>query len=170
MADRPSGRRLPLLLAAGAVALVLVTVVRGPLVLLAGATVLVVVGLVGIVPLLRSDGVDWGWVPDRAQEVPPEPGIADLHRLLVADDRDTAAPERLRSLVRAIAQDRAGSLDRLPDGPVSRYLAAPPTRVRLDEVERLVADLEALSAAPGSPGPLSPTTTPAPPPTSQEHP
>ena len=121
MADRPRLALRPLLLAgAGVVVLVLVVIARGPVALLAVATVAVLTGFVlAVPPLMGHDGIDWDWLPDRAVEVPPEPGIANLRRLLAPTAGDTAAPEQLQLLVRAIAADRAGG-DALRRGPPRR--------------------------------------------------
>jgi len=98
--------------------------------------------VLGVPPLLRDDGVDWDWLPGRAEEVPPEPGIAALRLLLAPSATDTAAPGRLQELVRAIAEDRAAG------GPVgaqlTAYLDAPPRRLDLTEAETLIAELESL--------------------------
>ena len=86
----------------------LLALARGPVALLAAASVAVVVGIaMAIPPLMAHDGIDWDWLPDRAVEIPPEPGIANLRRLLAPDATDTAAPAQLQQLVRAIAVDRA---------------------------------------------------------------
>ncbi|NHA67285.1 hypothetical protein [Phycicoccus flavus] len=144
MADLRPRRTLAL---AGAVALVVVlTVLRGPVILLAAGTVGIVVGAVLVLlPLLRADPVDWDWRPDLEHDLPPEPGIAELHRTLAPTPRDTGAPARLHALVTVLAADRSphgvGG-----DGPLATYLAAPPRPLGLPEVERVVADLEALPA------------------------
>ena len=84
------------------------------------------------------------WLPDRAVEVPPEPGIANLRRLLAPEPGDTAAPGQLQQLVRAVAEDRA------PDraygrGRLAAYLAAPPRLLDLAEADAVITELEALS-------------------------
>ncbi|GAA4407926.1 hypothetical protein GCM10023168_24580 [Fodinibacter luteus] len=130
--------------AALAAAVVLLAFARGPVAILAAATVAVLTGFVlAVPPLLRHDGIDWDWLPDRAREVPPEPGIATLRRLLDPNDRDTDAPEQLQALVRAIAADRA---DGRPVGPgrLATYLDGPPRRLDLAEAEAVVTELEAL--------------------------
>ena len=145
MADSPRiGARPPLLVGAGLVVIVLVTIARGPVALLAVASVAVLVGIVlAVPPLLQHDGIDWDWLPDRAVEVPPEPGIANLHRLLAPSTGDTAAPGQLQQLVRAVAEDRA------PDGAYGRgrlaaYLKAPPRLLDLAEADAVITELEAL--------------------------
>lgn len=141
----PSGRRLLLALAAGLAVLVLLVVARGPVALLAAATLAVVTGLVlGVPPLLRHDGIDWDWRPELEQQSPPEPGIANLRRLLAPAQDDTAAPARLQDLVRAIAEDRATG--ELPTGStLAAYLSTPPRRLSLDEADAVITELETLS-------------------------
>lgn len=145
MVDNARTASRPLLLAAGAaVALVLLIVLRGPVVLFATATVAVTAGfLLAVPPLLRHDGLDWDWLPDRGDEVPPEPGIATLRRLLSPTTFDTTADGQLHDLVRVIADDRAQGRG-LGDGPLAAYLGAPPRRVDLREAETLITALEAL--------------------------
>ena len=94
MADSPApGTRALLLAGGGLVVLVLLSLARGPVALLAAASVAVLVGIVlAVPPLLRHDGIDWDWLPDRAVDVPPEPGIANLRRLLAPTAGDTAGP------------------------------------------------------------------------------
>ena len=145
MADPPRLGLRPLLLAgAGLVVLVLVVIARGPVALLAVATVAVIAGFVlAVPPLLGHDGLDWDWLPDRAVEVPPEPGIANLRRLLAPTAGDTAAPEQLQLLVRAIAADRAEG-DAYGRGRLAAYLDAPPRVLDLAEVDAVITELEAL--------------------------
>ena len=147
MAERSAGTSRPgrpvVLVGVALVVLLLLVVARGPVALLAAAVVAVLAGFVlGVPPLLRDDGVDWDWLPGRAEEVPPEPGIAALRLLLAPSATDTAAPGRLQELVRAIAEDRAAG------GPVgarlTAYLDAPPRRLDLTEAETLIAELESL--------------------------
>jgi hypothetical protein len=129
---------------AGLVVLALVVAARGPVALLAVATVAVLAGFVlAVPPLLRHDGIDWDWLPDRAVEVPPEPGIANLRRLLAPTRGDTAAPEHLQSLVRAIAADRADGAA-YGDGRLAAYLARPPRVLDLAEADAVITELEAL--------------------------
>ena len=145
MADPPRLGLRPLLLAgAGLVALVLVVLARGPVALLAVATVAVLAGFVlAVPPLMGHDGIDWDWLPDRVVEVPPEPGIANLRRLLAPTGGDTAAPEQLHLLVRAIATDRADG-DAYGHGRLAAYLGAAPRALDLAEAEAVITELEAL--------------------------
>jgi hypothetical protein len=145
VADRPRLALRPLLLiGAGVVVLVLVVIARGPVALLAVATVAVLTGFVlAVPPLMGHDGIDWDWLPDRAVEVPPEPGIANLRRLLAPTAGDTAAPEQLQLLVRAIATDRAGG-DALGEGRLAAYLSARPRVLDLAEADAVITELEAL--------------------------
>ncbi len=102
-------------------------------------------------PLQRHDGVDWDWLPRGADEVPPEPGIATLRRLLAPGARDTGAPAALQALVRSIAEDRVGLAPgadpgtRFGSGALARYLSGPPRPLPLSEAESVVTDLESLS-------------------------
>lgn len=142
-AARPGARSL-LLAGGGLVALVLLVLARGPVALLAVASVAVLAGIVmAVPPLLRHDGIDWDWLPDRAAEVPPEPGIANLHRLLSPTPGDTTAPGQLQQLVRAIAAERAehGELGR---GRLAAYLDGPPRVLDLAEADAVITELEAL--------------------------
>jgi hypothetical protein len=144
VADRSPGSRSLLLLAGGVLALGVVALLRGPVALLAAASVAVAVGFVlAIPPLLRHDGIDWDWLPDRADEVPPEPGIATLRRLLAPTATDTGAPAQLQELVRAVAEDRAAGRG-VGDGLLADYLAGPPRRLDLREVDSIVTALETL--------------------------
>lgn len=145
MADRSRLGLRPLLLAgAGLVVLVLVVIARGPVALLAVASVAVLAGFVmAVPPLLGHDGIDWDWLPDRSVEVPPEPGIANLRRLLAPTDGDTAASEQLQLLVRAIAADRADG-DDYGHGRLAAYLAARPRTLDLAEADAVITELEAL--------------------------
>ena len=145
MADSPRvGARPLLLVGAGTLVIVLITIARGPVALLAVASVAVLTGIVlAVPPLLKHDGIDWDWLPDRAVEVPPEPGIANLRRLLAPEPGDTAAPGQLQQLVRAVAEDRA------PDraygrGRLAAYLDAPPRLLDLAEADAVITELEAL--------------------------
>ena len=95
-------------------------------------------------PLLRHDGLDWDWQPRRTEDVPPEPGIANLRRLLAPAADDTGATARLQELVRAIAADRARG-GPTGDGRLTAYLSGPPRRLDLGEVEAVITELEALS-------------------------
>ena len=61
----------------------------------------------------------------------------------VARANDTAAPDRLQQLVRAIADDRAGSGGH-GSGRLATYLERPARTLDLAEAEALVAELEAL--------------------------
>jgi hypothetical protein len=145
VADRSRLGLRPLLLAgAGLVVLVLVVIARGPVALLAVASVAVLAGFVlAVPPLLGHDGIDWDWLPDRAVEVPPEPGIANLRRLLAPTAGDTAAAEQLQLLVRAIAADRADG-DDYGHGRLAAYLAARPRTLDLAEADAVITELEAL--------------------------
>ena len=145
MADGVGAGRRPLLVAGGlAVVLLLLVLARGPLALVAAASVAVLAGfLLAVPPLLRHDGIDWDWLPDRAQEVPPEPGIATLRRLLAPKPGDTAAPANLQALVRAIAEDRSSGT--VPDGGrLAAYLDHPPRTLDLAEADAIITELEAL--------------------------
>ena len=145
MADTPrAGARPLLLVGAGILVIVLVTIARGPVALLAVASVAVLAGVVlAVPPLLKHDGIDWDWLPDRAVEVPPEPGIANLRRLLAPEPGDTAAPGQLQQLVRAVADDRAP--DRASGhGRLAAYLNAPPRLLDLAEADAVITELEAL--------------------------
>jgi hypothetical protein len=139
-----TGTRPLLLVGAGTVVIVLVTIARGPVALLAVASVAVLTGIVlAVPPLLKPDGIDWDWLPDRAVEVPAEPGIANLRRLLAPEPGDTAAPRQLQELVRAVAEDRA------PDrsygrGRLAAYLNAAPRLLDLAEADAVITELEAL--------------------------
>lgn len=153
MAERPGTTRprwaVPAV-AAGTLVVLLLIAVRGPVALLAAACVLLLAAVVvGLVPLLGHDGIDWDWQPGRADDVPPEPGIAATRRLLAPSERDTTADAELQALLRAIADDRLGphppAEGRYGHGALATYLAGPPRRLSLAEAERLVADLEALS-------------------------
>ncbi|GIL35731.1 hypothetical protein [Phycicoccus sp. DTK01] len=131
------------------VALVALVLVRGVVVLAAAAAVVLVVSLIGLlVPLQRDDGVDWDWLPRRADEVPPEPGIGALRRLLAPNRTDTSAPAELQELVRSLTAERlgaaAGRPATPPDGALARYLAAPPRRLTPQDAEAVIADLESL--------------------------
>ncbi|MEO7422184.1 MAG: hypothetical protein ABIU87_07305 [Ornithinibacter sp.] len=154
MAERRTTYRVASFTAIGLAGLVLAVALRGSVALLAIATGAVVIGLLltGI-PLLRDDGIDWDWQPKRADEVPPEPGVARLRLLLDPSGVDPGAPERLQALVRALAQDRVSTRSRGPgpDSPapgpsttLTRYLADPPRPLDLDEVDRVITDLESL--------------------------
>lgn len=145
MADTPRpGGRVLLLAGGGLVVLVLLVLARGPVALLAVASVAVLAGIVmAVPPLLRHDGIDWDWLPDRTLEVPPEPGIANLHRLLAPTTGDTAAPEQLQLLVRAIATERAGD-GGLGHGRLAAYLDGPPRVLDLAEADAVITELEAL--------------------------
>lgn len=149
-------RRLALFLALAAV-LTALTLARGLVVLAAAASVALVVAAVGaVLPLQRDDGLDWDWLPRRVEDAPPEPGIAALRRLLAPNRADTAAPAELHDLLGTLAAERvsssgapgaAGTTGR-PDGPLARYLAAPPRRLTLAEVEAVLADLESFRTPP----------------------
>lgn len=145
MADTPRAALRPLLLTgAGLVVLALVVAVRGPVALLAVATVAVLTGFVlAVPPLMAHDGIDWDWLPDRAVDVPPEPGIANLRRLLAPTTGDTTAPEQLQRLVRDIAADRADG-DDYGRGRLAAYLSAPPRVLDLAEADAVITELEAL--------------------------
>ncbi len=122
----------------------LLALARGPVALLAAASVAVVVGIaMAIPPLMAHDGIDWDWLPDRAVEIPPEPGIANLRRLLAPDATDTAAPAQLQQLVRAIAADRARG-EEYGRGRLAGYLDGPPRALDLAEADALITELEAL--------------------------
>ena len=146
MADpgRPGLR--PYVVAGGLGAVVLLlTVARGPVALLAAASIAVLTGFVlAVPPLLRPDGIDWDWLPDRAQEPQPEPGIATLRRLLAPEADDSAAPARLHALVQAIADDRSGGTG-YGNGSLSAYLDGPPRRLDLNEAGAVITELEALT-------------------------
>ena len=146
MAEPPSsGRRILLAVAAAACALIVVTVARGPVALLAAATLAVLVGaLLALPPLLRHDGTDWTWRSRRTDDIPPEPGIATLRRLLDPATNDATAAVELHELVRAIADDRTRGRP-LRVGRLSAYLSDPPRSLDLDEVDRLITELEALN-------------------------
>ena len=145
MAEPPSpDRRILVGVAAAACVLVLVTVARGPVALLAAATLAVLVGAVlGLPPLLRHDGIDWTWRAGRTDDVPPEPGIATLRRLLGPGTNDATAAVELHQLVGAIADDRTRGRP-LTVGRLAAYLSGPPRSLDLDEVDRLITELEAL--------------------------
>ena len=146
MADLRLPPRVLVAATVGLLLVVLLTAVRGPVARVAlGSLAVAVAGLAAVVPLLRSDGIDWDWLPRRADDLPPEPGIATLRRLLDPGERDTAAAGQLHALVRTSAEERSGRpVDPAGGGPVARYLAGPPRPLTLDEVEAVVADLESL--------------------------
>ncbi|MGB7817517.1 MAG: hypothetical protein WBL35_02105, partial [Ornithinibacter sp.] len=114
------------------------------------------VGLVlGVLPLLRDDGVDWGWRPDLRDEVAPEPGIATLRGLLAPAVPSAETDRRLQDLVRAIADDRLAARSRWHPGTaggtdpapaLASYLAGPPRRLDLAEIDQIVTDLETITA------------------------
>ncbi|PKW28040.1 hypothetical protein [Phycicoccus duodecadis] len=169
MADLPSPRARAGLAAGAVVLVVLLTLVRGPVVLQALAAAAVGVALIALVPVLvRRDDVDWAWFPRRADDVPPEPGIATLRRTLQPEPRDTGASERLHDIVTRIADDRAPH--GVPPGPLATYLAAPPRPTSLEEVERLVTELEALSPGATRSSTTQPGPTPADPSRPKENP
>jgi hypothetical protein len=144
VADQRPGLRPLLLAGAGLAVLALVVAARGPVALLAVASVAVLAGFVlAVPPLMRHDGIDWDWLPDRVAEVPPEPGIANLRRLLAPTTGDTAAPEQLHLLVRAIAADRADG-EAYGSGRLAAYLAARPRVLDLAEADAVITELEAL--------------------------
>ena len=145
MADPPRSPVRPLLLAGGGLAvLVLLALARGPVALLAASSVAVIAGIVmAVPPLMRHDGIDWDWLPDRAVDIPPEPGIANLRRLLAPTAGDTAAPGQLQQLVRAIAADRANG-EEYGRGRLAGYLDGPPRALDLTEADALITELEAL--------------------------
>lgn len=145
MADLPRVGLRPLLLAgAGLVALVIIVLARGPVALLAVASVAVLAGFVlAVPPLMGHDGIDWDWLPDRSVEVTPEPGIANLRRLLAPTTGDTAAPEQLQRLVHAIAADRADG-EAYGRGRLAAYLGGPPRVLDLTEADAVITELEAL--------------------------
>ncbi|HMM93853.1 hypothetical protein [Phycicoccus sp.] len=166
MAERRPSPRVVAAVAGGLVLVAVLVVVRGPVALLALGTLAVVVTVLGaVVPLQRADGVDWDWLPQRAQEPAPEPGIATLRRLLDPGPKDTEAPRQLHDLVGAIADDRlgrppaAGSPAPYGSGDLGRYLAAPPRRLSRAEVETLVTELEHLTPS-VPPPPSSPEESP----------
>jgi hypothetical protein len=131
-----------------AAVLALLTVARGPVALLAAATLAVLTGAVMALPaLLRHDGIDWRWMPGREDELPPEPGIATLRRLLTSSRTDAAAAAELQDLIRAIAEDRSPG-GPPGTGPLVAYLAGPPRPLGLDEVEALITELETLTLTP----------------------
>ena len=90
------------------------------------------------------DGIDWDWLPGRADEVPPEPG----HRQPAAAARpaagDTAAPARLHELVRAIADDRAAATAASATAGSPPTSTAHPAGLDLAEADTLITALEAL--------------------------
>lgn len=141
----PTSRVRPLFLGVGALALLAALVAaRGSVALLAVALVAIVVAVVvGVVPMLRNDGIDWSWQPGRGEVVPPEHGMATLSRLLEAGPDDPRAAADLQGVVRALADEQAAA-GRAPaaGGPLSTYLAGPPRRLTLDEADRVVAELE----------------------------
>jgi hypothetical protein len=145
VADPNSSAVRPLLLAGGGLVLVLLlALARGPVALLAASSVAVIVGIaMAIPPLMGHDGIDWDWLPDRAVEIPAEPGIANLRRLLAPDATDTAAPAQLQQLVRAIATDRASN-EEYGRGRLAGYLDGPPRALDLTEADALITELEAL--------------------------
>ena len=142
---RRDSRRTWLLLGGGVVLVVVLTVTRGPVALLAASMVAVLAAFVlGLPPLLRSDGIDWDWRPGGTDEISPEPGIANLRRLLDPAPGDTEAAARLHELVTALAADRS------PHGPptdsaLGAYLAGPPKRLSPTEADAVITALEALS-------------------------
>lgn len=155
MAEPQATRRAALFLALGIIVLALAVGLRGPVALVALATAAAVVGLLFAgVPLLRGDGIDWDWQPKRMDALTPEPGIGRVRLLLDPGGADSGAPARLQALVRAIAQDRVSARSAVlsqdapaPDATtaLARYLAGPPRRLDLAEVERVITDLETLT-------------------------
>jgi hypothetical protein len=143
---RARDRRVLLAVLAAAVVLVLLTVSRGPVALLAAATLAVGTGaLLALPPLLRHDGIDWRWRPGRTDDLPPEPGIARLRRLVRPAPGDLSAAAELQDLVRTIAEDRSRTGAPVP-GRLSAYLSAPARTPDLGQLEALVTDLETLTS------------------------
>lgn len=144
----PTQRRL--LLGAALAVVLLLTLARGLVAVSALASAALIVCFVGVVvPLQRDDGIDWHWLPRRADEVPPEPGIGRLRGLLDPDRHDTGAAERLQDLLRELADDRGSGGGRLapPEGgPLARYLAGAPRTLTRTEAEAVLADLESLTS------------------------
>ncbi len=157
MAEGRLPRRGAVALAGAAVVLLALGVLaRGPVALLAVATTAVGAGLVlGVLPLLRDDGVDWGWRPDLRDDVAPEPVIATLRGLLAPTVPSAETDRRLQDLLRAIADDRLAARARSrpgggaggdPSPALATYLAGPPRRLDLAEIDQIVTDLETITA------------------------
>ena len=141
---RLSGRRAWLLGGAAVLVVVALVAARGLVALLAAATVVVLAAYVlGLPPLLRPDGIDWDWRPGGTTELRPEPGIANLARLLDPAATDHEAAARLHELVAALAADRSPH-GPPRDGPLAAYLAAPPRRLSPAEAATIVSALEDL--------------------------
>lgn len=142
---RLAGRRAWLLAGAAVLVVVVLVATRGLVALLAAASVVVLAAYVlGLPPLLKPDGIDWDWRPGGTTELRPEPGIANLARLLDPSPGDAEAAVRLHELVGALAADRAPH-GAPRDGPLAAYLSGPPRRLSPAEAAGIVTALEDLS-------------------------
>jgi hypothetical protein len=133
-------RRRRLLLGAGVVLVVLLTVVRGPVMLAAAGAVVLAVAGYRLVEVTRPSRTDWAWGERPHHTVEYEGRMGVLATLVDPEGRDTDSPARLQRWFRQVA---GGHLTPPPTGsPLAEYLAGPPRRLTLAEVDRLLTELD----------------------------
>lgn len=135
--DEPRRR---LLAAAGAVLVLVLTVVRGPVVLAAAGAVVLAVAAYRLLDVTRPTRTDWAWGARPGTAVEYEGRMGALATLVDPEGRDTDSPARLQRWFQQVAGGHLGAP--VPGSPLADYLAGPPRRLTLPEVDRLLAELD----------------------------
>ncbi len=118
----------------------MLAVVRGPVVLAAAGAVVLAVAAYRLLEATRPDRPDWAWGERPHAAVDYEGRMGALAALLDPDGRDTDSPARLQRWFRQVA---GGHRTAPPPGtPLADYLAGPPRRLTVPEVDQLLAELD----------------------------
>jgi hypothetical protein len=133
-------RRRRVLLAVGAALVLALTVLRGPVVLAAAGAVVLAVAAYRLLDVSRPSRPDWTWGERAGTAVEYEGRMGALAALVDAEGRDTDSPARLQRWFRQVADGHLATP--AAEGPLATYLAGPPRRLTLAEVEDLLTELE----------------------------
>ncbi len=140
-------RRRRLLLVGGAVIVLALTLLRGPVVLAAAAALVLAVAAYRLIGVARPSRSDWTWGTRADAAVEYEGRMGTLASLVDAEARHPDSPARLQHWFRHVASGRATrrraySEGVAPSSALDDYLAGPPRRLTVAEVDRLLTELD----------------------------
>lgn len=115
-------------------------VARGPVVLAAAGAVVLAVAAYLLLDVTRPSRPDWSWGERSSVAVEYEGRMGTLAALVDPEGRDVDSPARLQRWFRQLAARRVAAPD--PGSALADYLAGPPRRLSLTEVDRLLTELD----------------------------